>query len=84
MTPVPPPTPAGPTGLDAPPARFGRRLAAWLVDWLLCSAITFGPLDSAPIEAARASERHYALLEELGTRPRTTYLARRRDRGGAA
>ena len=41
-------------------------------------AITFGPLGSDAIERARADPRHYALLEELGTRPRTTYLARRR------
>jgi molybdopterin-containing oxidoreductase family iron-sulfur binding subunit len=27
----------------------------------------------------RKSGRHYALLEELGTRPRTTYLARIKD-----
>ena len=39
-------------------------------------AITFGTLADADIRAARADERHYALLEELGTRPRTTYLAR--------
>ena len=41
------------------------------------SAITFGPLGSPQIAGARADPRHYALLEELGTRPRTTYLARR-------
>jgi molybdopterin-containing oxidoreductase family iron-sulfur binding subunit len=40
-------------------------------------AITFGPLGSPPIDTARRDPRHYALLEELGTRPRTTYLARR-------
>jgi molybdopterin-containing oxidoreductase family iron-sulfur binding subunit len=28
------------------------------------------------VAAAKRSPRHYALLEELGTRPRTTYLAR--------
>jgi molybdopterin-containing oxidoreductase family iron-sulfur binding subunit len=41
------------------------------------SAITFGDLkrkDSA-VNARRADPRHYALLEHLGTRPRTTYLA---------
>jgi molybdopterin-containing oxidoreductase family iron-sulfur binding subunit len=47
-------------------------------------AITFGPLGAPAIETARADPRHYALLEELGTRPRTTYLARRRNDGGAA
>jgi molybdopterin-containing oxidoreductase family iron-sulfur binding subunit len=42
------------------------------------SAITFGNLADAGSAAAnrRASPRNYALLEELGTRPRTTYLAR--------
>lgn len=45
-------------------------------------AITFGTLDDPAITAARADSRHYALLEELGTRPRTTYLARLRDKGG--
>jgi molybdopterin-containing oxidoreductase family iron-sulfur binding subunit len=40
-------------------------------------AIVFGNLKDADSEVAkrRRSARHYALLEELGTRPRTTYLA---------
>lgn len=42
-------------------------------------AIGFGPLESDAIRGARADPRHYALLEHLGTRPRTTYLARRRN-----
>ena len=42
-------------------------------------AIRFGTLEDQPIMAARADPRHYALLEELGTKPRTTYLARRRN-----
>ena len=46
-------------------------------------AIAFGPKDAAPIRDARQDPRHYALLEELGTRPRTTYLARRRNPGAA-
>ncbi len=51
-------------------------------------AIRFGDLDDPASEVARsrASPRHYALLGELGTRPRTTYLARvdatRPRRGG--
>jgi molybdopterin-containing oxidoreductase family iron-sulfur binding subunit len=42
------------------------------------NAITFGNLADAGSAAAnrRASPRNYALLGELGTRPRTTYLAR--------
>ncbi len=47
-------------------------------------AIRFGTLDDAPIRAARADPRHYALLEELGTKPRTTYLARRINDDGTA
>ena len=48
-------------------------------------AITFGRLDGdGPIRAARADQRHYALLGELGTRPRTTYLARRVNPGDEA
>ena len=52
-------------------------------------AIVFGDLkdkDSA-VAQRRRSGRHYVLLEELGTRPRTTYLARWNDdpdQGGAA
>jgi MoCo/4Fe-4S cofactor protein with predicted Tat translocation signal len=50
-------------------------------------AITFGDLKDADSGASkrRRSGRHYALLEELGTRPRTTYLARWKDQdeGGA-
>ena len=40
--------------------------------------ITFGNLKdpSSRVVARRKSPRHYALLDELGTRPRTTYLAR--------
>jgi molybdopterin-containing oxidoreductase family iron-sulfur binding subunit len=42
------------------------------------SAITFGDLNDADSAVSRAKRngRHYALLGELGTRPRTTYLAR--------
>ncbi|MFL6628229.1 MAG: 4Fe-4S dicluster domain-containing protein [Vitreoscilla sp.] len=41
-------------------------------------AIRFGDLNDAGSEVrkARASPRHYAMLAELDTRPRTTYLAR--------
>jgi len=41
-------------------------------------AIRFGDLGDAgsDVVKARASARHYAMLAELGTRPRTTYLAR--------
>ena len=47
-------------------------------------AIHFGDLHQAGGELARdrASPRHYALLHELNTRPRTTYLARLRDGEG--
>jgi molybdopterin-containing oxidoreductase family iron-sulfur binding subunit len=46
-------------------------------------AIVFGNLNNADSEVAkrRQSGRHYALLEELGTRPRTTYLAQWKDEG---
>jgi molybdopterin-containing oxidoreductase family iron-sulfur binding subunit len=48
-------------------------------------AITFGRLDEAgAIPEARADKRHYALLGDLGTRPRTTYLARRVNPGDEA
>lgn len=41
-------------------------------------AIAFGDLTDAesPVAAARRDPRHYAMLGELNTRPRTTYLAR--------
>lgn len=44
-------------------------------------AITFGDLAEPgnPITALRQDRRHYALLEELNTRPRTTYLANLRN-----
>ena len=49
-------------------------------------AIEFGDLrdPASAVNARRVDPRHYALLEELGTRPRTTYLARVRDEGGTA
>ena len=48
-------------------------------------AITFGRLDQdGAIRQARADKRHYALLGDLGTRPRTTYLARRVNPGDEA
>jgi molybdopterin-containing oxidoreductase family iron-sulfur binding subunit len=41
-------------------------------------AIVFGNLqdDDSAVRRAKASPLDYALLEELNTRPRTTYLAR--------
>jgi molybdopterin-containing oxidoreductase family iron-sulfur binding subunit len=44
-------------------------------------AIVFGDLadPDARVGALKQSPRHYTLLEELGTRPRTTYLAKVRD-----
>ncbi|GGO90964.1 4Fe-4S dicluster domain-containing protein [Stakelama pacifica] len=41
-------------------------------------AISFGSIADPASEVSRQKEdpRHYALLEELGTKPRTTYLAR--------
>ena len=52
-------------------------------------AIAFGDLkdEGSTVARRRRSGRHYVLLEELGTRPRTTYLARWNDTpddGGAA
>lgn len=45
------------------------------------TAITFGNLrnDDEEVAKLRRSGRHYALLDHLGTRPRTTYLARWKD-----
>jgi MoCo/4Fe-4S cofactor protein with predicted Tat translocation signal len=44
-------------------------------------AIVFGDLkdESSAVAQRRRSGRHYVLLEDLGTRPRTTYLARWND-----
>ena len=41
-------------------------------------AIHFGDLNDAASDVvrAKASPRHYAMLGELNTKPRTTYLAR--------
>jgi molybdopterin-containing oxidoreductase family iron-sulfur binding subunit len=48
------------------------------------TAIVFGDLrdNGSAVAKRRTSGRHYVLLEELGTRPRTTYLARWRDEPG--
>jgi molybdopterin-containing oxidoreductase family iron-sulfur binding subunit len=48
-------------------------------------AITFGDKNNAAsaVNAQRAQPHHYALLGHLGTRPRTTYLARLRNPNSA-
>jgi molybdopterin-containing oxidoreductase family iron-sulfur binding subunit len=47
-------------------------------------AIVFGNIrdETSTVAKRRKSGRHYVLLEELGTRPRTTYLARWNDGEG--
>ena len=39
-----------------------------------CTMLIDGNVEYACIAKLRADNRHYGLLEELGTRPRTTYL----------
>lgn len=62
--------------------REGRRIADGQVRTACqnacpTQAISFGDVadPGSKVSQAKASPRHYALLEELGTRPRTSYLA---------
>jgi molybdopterin-containing oxidoreductase family iron-sulfur binding subunit len=67
-------------------ARTGRAIADGEVVTACQSAcptkaITFGDLKAAgsAVAATRGDQRHFVLLGHLGTRPRTTYLARLRN-----
>ena len=72
----------------AHPRRRGRhRLPAGLPDHRRSCSATSTTRNRAVAQAPRRAAAHYALLEELGTRPRTTYLARWNDEraeGGGA
>jgi molybdopterin-containing oxidoreductase family iron-sulfur binding subunit len=48
-------------------------------------AIVFGDLNdpTSRVTALKQQERNYGLLEDLGTRPRTSYLAKVRNRNSA-
>jgi molybdopterin-containing oxidoreductase family iron-sulfur binding subunit len=48
-------------------------------------AIVFGDLNdpASRVVALKAQERNYGLLEDVGTRPRTSYLAKVRNRNPA-
>ena len=72
----------GRQGEQADPQRRGRhRLPGRPVrPPRSCSAIS--TIRSSEVAKRRKSGRHYVLLEELGTRPRTTYLARWKDEDG--
>ena len=62
---------------------LGEVLRALGASPIISTKIDFAPGDLNDPESAvlkrRKSGRHYVLLEELGTRPRTTYLARWND-----
>ncbi|HEY3887454.1 MAG TPA: 4Fe-4S dicluster domain-containing protein [Caulobacteraceae bacterium] len=67
-------------------ARDGRPIADGAVKTACqtacpSEAISFGDLedDASRVAGLRRDPRHYVLLNELGTRPRTTYLARVRN-----
>ena len=63
------------------PRAAGRRREDRLPAGLPGPAIDFGDLrdQSSRVAKAKADPRNYALLDELNTKPRTTYLARLRN-----